>query len=168
MSWSKNWKFEISLLLCVQERKANKIFDLVSFALVAVWTECVIDVLKFSFIYLLLMNRQCWKLVYIIRLKAYWRRIWRVRSKGTWRRRRGGRRHWRHPQVHRGGAPVATDGLRCLHQGRRSSCWLLFSQALTYQVISTPILYLVQLILPYIFASKRAAGLWMNEEWQAN
>jgi hypothetical protein len=48
-----------------------------------------------------------------------------------------------------GGALVAADGLRCLRQ-----------------VFSTPIVFLVQFILPCILASKCVAGLLMNEEWQ--
>jgi hypothetical protein len=73
------------------------------------------------------MNRQCWKLVYIFRLKAYQRRSWRVQSRGTGRI--GGGRHRRHPQVHQGGALVAANGLLCLRQGQRHSYWSLFSQA---------------------------------------
>jgi hypothetical protein len=77
----------IFIYFLVVKRQANKI-DLVSFAAVVVWTECLIDLLKFAIFYcLLLMNRLCWKLVYIFRLKAYRRRSWRARSKGTGRRR---------------------------------------------------------------------------------
>jgi hypothetical protein len=93
---------------------------------------------------------QNWKLVYIFRLKAYWRRI---RSRCTRRSRCGDGRHWQHPYIHK----CTGEAIRWLTmdytvsvKGSDAPPDRSSPKPLAYQVISTLILCLVQLIAMHI------------------